>query len=164
MNSNQGQYLYYARQYDQAIGQLRKTLELDPTFYVAHYYGLVYVQKAMYKEAIADTEEALGDFSSQRESASRLGYAYAIAGSRASAAEGARTTEPALVGSACFPRVHCLCSAGLADRDRVFEFLQKAYEDRSIEGVSYIKVSPVWDSLRSDPRFADLLRRMNLQP
>jgi hypothetical protein len=54
---------------------------------------------------------------------------------------------------------------GLGDKDKAFEWLEKGYERRSLglAGVD-LKVDPVWDPLRSDPRFADLLRRMNLQP
>ena len=51
--------------------------------------------------------------------------------------------------------------AGLGEKDKAFEWLEKSYEDRSIVGIN---VQPPFDPLRSDPRFADLLRRMNLQP
>jgi hypothetical protein len=53
--------------------------------------------------------------------------------------------------------------AGLGDKDKAFEWLERGYEDRSIFLVAF-NVDPAFDSLRSDPRFADLLRRMNLQP
>jgi hypothetical protein len=53
---------------------------------------------------------------------------------------------------------------GLGDKEHAFESLQRAYEDRSIGETWAVKVNPIWDALRSDPRFADLLRRMNLQP
>jgi hypothetical protein len=54
--------------------------------------------------------------------------------------------------------------AGLEEKDMAFEWLEKAYEDRSIVSVGYIKPNPMFDPLRSDPRYADLLRRTNLQP
>jgi len=58
-----------------------------------------------------------------------------------------------------------LIYAGLAEKDKAFEWLEKSYEDRSLAtGFGTLKVDPVFDPLRSDPRFADLLRRMNLQP
>jgi hypothetical protein len=54
---------------------------------------------------------------------------------------------------------------GLGEKDKAFEWLEKAYEERSIAAFfGFIKADPVYDPLRSDPRFADLLRRMNLQP
>ena len=54
--------------------------------------------------------------------------------------------------------------ASLVEKDKAFEWLEKAYEDHSIVSVGYIKTNPMFDPLRSDPRFADLLRRTNLQP
>jgi hypothetical protein len=60
----------------------------------------------------------------------------------------------------CFARVH----TGLGDKDKAFEWLEKSHDDRSISTFPFIKVDPVYDPLRSDPRFADLLWRMNLQP
>jgi hypothetical protein len=54
--------------------------------------------------------------------------------------------------------------AGFREKDSAFEWLEKGYQERSLGGGETIKVDPVWDSLRSDPRFQDLLRRMNLQP
>jgi hypothetical protein len=54
--------------------------------------------------------------------------------------------------------------AGLVEKDKAFEWLEKAYEDHSIVSVGYIKTNPMFDPLRSDPRYADLLRRTNLQP
>jgi hypothetical protein len=55
--------------------------------------------------------------------------------------------------------------AGLGEKDKAFEWLGKAYEDRSIgSSLVSIKVDPIYDPLLSDPRFTDLLRRMNIQP
>jgi hypothetical protein len=53
--------------------------------------------------------------------------------------------------------------AGLGDKDKAFAWLEKAYEDRSIVSVAFLKTNPMLDPLRSDTRFADLLRRTNLQ-
>ncbi len=59
------------------------------------------------------------------------------------------------------PYDFALIFAGLGEKDKAFEWLQKAYEDRSAYLV-YLNVEPIWDSLRSDPRFTDLLQRMRL--
>ena len=53
---------------------------------------------------------------------------------------------------------------GVGEKDKAFEWLEKSYDDRSIGALIGMKVNPIFDPLRSDPRFADLLRRMNLQP
>ena len=62
------------------------------------------------------------------------------------------------------PAVDMVIYAGLGEKDKAFEWLEKAYEDRSISGAAEIKVDPIFDPLRSDPRFQDLLRRINLLP
>ncbi len=54
--------------------------------------------------------------------------------------------------------------AGFEEKDKAFEWLEKAYEDRSIVSVGFIKTNPMFDPLRTDQRYADLLRRTNLQP
>jgi hypothetical protein len=70
------------------------------------------------------------------------------------------TTRPSHVLAAYMATIY----AGLGEKDKAFEWLEKAYQDGSIGGGTGIAVDPIFDPLRSDPRFADLLRRMNLQP
>jgi len=61
------------------------------------------------------------------------------------------------------PASKAIIYTGLGEKDNAFKWLEKGYDERSLGGGETIKVDPIWDSLRSDPRFADLLRRMNLQ-
>jgi eukaryotic-like serine/threonine-protein kinase len=151
----------FARQYDQAIEQYRKTLELDPNFFISQtFLGLTYVQKSMYKEGISELEKAVA-ISPSNLSLAFLGYGYAAAGRRLEAqkvlAQLNETSKEKYV-----PALYrALIYAGLVEKDKAFEWLEKAYEEHYIIA---IKVSPVFDPLRSDPRFTDLLRRMNLQP
>jgi tetratricopeptide (TPR) repeat protein len=165
INRTLGQGFYLARQYDQAIEQLRKTLELDPNFILAHsFLGLAYVQKSMYKEGIAEIEKELVISPGNPYALSSLGYAYAVAGRRAEAQKvldqlnelSKQRYVPALV----MVRIY----AGLGEKDKAFEWLKKSYEERSIALTADIRLDPVYDPLRSDPRWVDLLRRMNLQP
>ena len=164
-NSLLGESYYFARQYDQAIEQLQKTLELDPNFLLAQdTLGHAYVQKSMYKEGIAEFQKALAILPGNALALSGLGYAYAVSGRRAEAQKVldqlAEISKQKYVPAASRAAIY----AGLGDKDKAFEWLEKAYEERSIViGSGHpIKVDPVWDPLRSDPRFADLLRRMNL--
>ncbi|MGA7791773.1 MAG: protein kinase [Candidatus Acidiferrales bacterium] len=159
---NLGVAFYAARQYDQAIDQFRKTLELDPNFLAAHQWlGNAYVQKSMYKEGIAEIEKDLAIFPNYPLSLSWLGYAYAVAGRRANA-ETALDQLNELSKQKHVPAVdRARIYAGLGEKDKAFEWLEKGYEERSIVGIN---VQPPFDPLRSDPRFTDLLRRMNLQP
>jgi tetratricopeptide (TPR) repeat protein len=155
-----------ARQYDQAIEQFRKTLELDPNFTLTReFLGSAYLQKNMYMEALAEFQEALANSPDNMFTLSELGYAYAKSGRKAEAQKvldqlnelSKRKFVPAISAVIIY--------VGLGEKDKAFEWLEKAYEDRSLGGpLASLKVDPIFDPLRSDPRFADLLRRMNLQP
>ena len=165
MNLNLGQDFYFARKYDQAIEQFRKTIELDPSFPAAHaFLGLTYVQKSMYKEAMAEFEKAVAISPDSPTALARLGYGYAVIGKRADAEKVLDQLNRLSKQEYVLPSYVAAIYVGLGDKERALESLQKAYEDRSIVDTTSIKVNPLWDPLRSDPRFADLLRRMNLQP
>lgn len=128
------------------------------------YLGLAYLQKSMYKEGIAEFEKMLLAAPGTPHALSDLGVGYALAGQKAQAQNALeRLTELSkhkYVPSVCPARVY----ASLGDKDEAFEWLEMSYDDRSISVFPFIKVDPVYDPLRSDPRYADLMRRMNLQP
>jgi TolB-like protein/Tfp pilus assembly protein PilF len=153
-----GAAYHSARRYDEAIEQYRKTLEMDPNYrLVRANLGSAYIQKGMYNEGIAEFEK--GGF------VPRLGYAYAVAGRRAAA----QKVLDQLIETSKHKYVPtdriALIYTGLGEKDKAFEWLEKGYEERAIGGPPVgIKVEPEFDPLRSDPRFHDLLRRMNLQP
>ena len=166
VNSNLGWTLYFARQYDQAIAQCRKTLEIDPNFSLPHTRLLeAYEQKGMYEEAIAEIEKLtpnqLNHLEPEEVAAVRQAYAVSrargywqkrleIAKNRAKQ----RYIPPSIIAALC---------ARLGDKDQAFEWLERAYEDRD-EFLRFVKVNPAYDNLRSDPRYADLARRMGLPP
>jgi Tfp pilus assembly protein PilF len=157
-NRSLGAAYHSARRYDEAIEQYRKTLEMDPNFrLVRANLGSAYLQKGMYNEGIAEFEKA--------GAVSRLGYAYAVAGRRAAAQkvldQVIETSKQKYVPTERIALIY----TGLGEKDKAFEWLEKGYEERAIGGPPVgIKVEPEFDPLRSDPRFQDLLRRMNLQP
>jgi tetratricopeptide (TPR) repeat protein len=156
-----GAAFYFARQYDQAIEQYRKTLELDPNFFAPHtFLGWAYIQKSMYKEGVAELEKAVAITPSNM-SLACLGYGYAAAGKRQEAQKMLDQLNDLSKQKYVAPFHRAIICVGLGERDQTFEWLEKAYEEHFIIG---IKVNPIFDPLRSDPRFADLLRRMNLQP
>jgi serine/threonine protein kinase/Flp pilus assembly protein TadD len=159
--------LYEARQYDQAIEQERKTLDLNANYLMARTgLGLAYVQKSMHQESIAELEKAVAVSGGNVSALSNVGYAYAMAGRKAEAQKVLdkinELSKEGYVPAGAKARIY----AGLGDKDKVFQWLETAYSERSIAGTlpGMIKVDPVFDSLHSDPRFTDLLRRMNLQP
>jgi len=156
-----GQSFYFARRYDQAIEQFRKTLELDPNFTATHrYLGEAYLQKSMYKEGIAEIEKELAISPNSTAALAYFGYGYALEGRRAEAQKVLdqlkERSNQRYVSAATRARIY----AGLGEKDQTFQWLERSYEERSIGS---IEVDPIYDPLRSDPRFADLLRRMNLQ-
>jgi tetratricopeptide (TPR) repeat protein len=159
-----GVTFYEGRQYDQAIEQERKTLELDPNFTQANaVLGFAYAQKSMHKEAIAQFEKGLVVSPGDTRTLTGLGYAYAVAGRRAEAQKVldqlTELSKEKYVGADGMALIY----TGLGEKDKAFEWLEKAYLDGSIGGGTGIAVDPIFDPLRSDPRFMDILRRMNLQ-
>jgi tetratricopeptide (TPR) repeat protein len=161
INFSLGVEYYHARKYDQAIEQYRKALELDPNFLLLHsFLGVAYVHKSMYSEGIAELEKAV-EISHNHVSLTFLGRGYAAAGRRAEAEKVLDQLNEFSKAKyvPAFRRAEIYASLG--EKDKAFEWLEKAYEEHFIIA---IKVDPVYDPLRSDPRFADLLRRMNLQP
>jgi serine/threonine-protein kinase len=164
INANKGYYLYFARQYDEAIAQYRKTLEIDPNFGVGRFYlAQAYVQKKMYGEAIAEFQKLIASPGDDLETAAALGYAYARSGRRAEAqkilAEMIELQKSRYVSPLYIATVH----AGLDDKDQAMEWLYKAYDGKH-PGLVLIKVDPMFDSLRGDGRFQELLRRFDRAP
>jgi serine/threonine protein kinase/tetratricopeptide (TPR) repeat protein len=165
-NRSLGLAFYEARQYDQAIEQERKTLELDPSYVPAHRtLGMAYAQKSMYREATAQFESALAISPGNTNVLAEFGYVYAVAGRRADAQKMLDQLSELSKQGYVPAGFRALIYVGMGQKDKAFEWLEKSYEERFVvgEGSTDIKVDPVFDPLRSDPRFADLLRRMNLQ-
>jgi tetratricopeptide (TPR) repeat protein len=174
ISSNAGLYSYFEHRYDDAIGQYQKTLEIDPDFWVAHHYlGLAYAKKGMHDEAINELRNSLyspgsgplkeGAVENDPEVAASLGFAYASAGKRAEAeAILMRLNDLAqrrYVSGLYFGIVY----AGLNDKDKAIEYLNKAYESRH-PGLVLIRVDPIFDNLRGDERFKQLIARFEPIP
>jgi len=157
--------LYYAREYDQAIEQAGKTLEIDSSFVNAtRVLSAAYQAQGRYGESIAVLQEALESSPDQRECLGELGYAYGRSGKIGAAQrtiERLRELSKHRYGSAySIALVH----AGLGERERALYWLEKAYQERSMGGAANtLAVEPRFDSLRPDPRFTDLVRRMGLE-
>ena len=151
---------FLARQYDDAILAAQKTLELDPNFAVAHMIiGLSYVQKKMYEEGISELQKS----SANPDSRALLGYAYAMAGKKTEGRKIVIELEQSATKKYVSPFPIAVAYTGLGENDRAFAALEKAYEEKSW-GMGMLRVNPVFDPIRSDPRFAALLRRVNLTP
>jgi TolB-like protein/DNA-binding winged helix-turn-helix (wHTH) protein/lipopolysaccharide biosynthesis regulator YciM len=155
-----GRVFYFARRYDQAIEQCRKTLELDPNFYPAHVtLGDVYAQKKNYDEAIAEYNRAVSLSGGRSLMKASLSYTYAVSGRQ----EEARRLLDELIESFGErpPSAFDLATVftGLGEKDRAFEWLEKAYGERAYRLI-YILVDPAFDPIRSDARFENLVKRI----
>ena len=141
---------------------------MDPNFIPGHLMlGLADLQESRYQESMLEIEKALAISPNRADAVSVLGYAYAVADKRAEARKVLDQLSELSKQKYVSPESRALIYAALGEKDKAFEWLQKAYEGHSIIAVGpfqEIKLHPAYDPLRSDPRFADLLRRMNLQP
>jgi len=160
LNAGLALRLYWARRFEEAIEQARKTLELESSFVPARWaLAHSYAAKGLYREALAEFEQV----PSSPSRSALLGYANARLGERNLALRFLEDLEAAskrdYVPVLSFAVIH----VGLGDNDEAFRWLEKSYQERSL-GIAFLKVAPIWDPLRSDPRFADLLRRIGLSP
>jgi len=163
VNSNLGWVLFLGHQYQEAIQQCKKTLEANPNFFgVRRYLGLAYEQAGRYDEAIAEFQKARELSGDSPMLVASLGHAYAsarkIEEARKILAELTELSQQRRVS----PYDFAVLYTALNDKEKAFEWLEKAYEERN-EYTSFLAVEPRFEPLRSDPRFEDLLRRIGLQ-
>jgi tetratricopeptide (TPR) repeat protein len=154
---------YFARQFDQALKVYREMLEFDPNLGNPYLSGWIYREKGMYEEAIAEFRQILKQSPGAPFALGHLGNAYARAGRVREARECLRKLKQRSNADKVGTYEVAFIYAGLGEKDQAFEWLEKAYEERD-QGLSFLKVDPTLDPLRSDPRFQDLLRRMNFPP
>ncbi len=152
-------FLYHARRYDDAIVQIRRTLELDPAATVArHLLGCCLLWKG-------DTAGAIAEFQRSKITVAGawyqglLGYAYAISGNRPKAEEILRQLEEMAkhqyVSSTAFAMIY----VGLGEKQKALNWLEKSYEDQE-SACWYLTVEPIYDSVRSEPRFQALVQKV----
>ena len=151
-----------ARHLDEAIEECRRTIELDPSFAVAHdVLGMMLASKGMYAEALPEIEKAVALTRGAAIPTADLGYLRARLGqpeeARRILQQLAEAAKERYTPAMAFAVVHL----GLGEHDQALNWLDKAYEER-FNRLAYLRREPIWDPLRSDPRFVDLLRRINL--
>ena len=160
VNVGPGLVLILQRHYDWAIEELEKTLELDPNFSWTHFgLGMAYTQKGDHAKAIAALDR--GNVPSFREG--HLGYAYAVSGQPEKARKLIEELQAGSRPEHLLAYHLAIIYFGLGETDKAFECLDEACEQRSPQ-IWRIKTLPITelDSVRADPRFQDILRRMNL--
>jgi serine/threonine-protein kinase len=158
-----GQVCRYARRYDEGMEQCRKAIELDSNYALAHVgLGRAYLGKEMYEEATAEFEKA-ARLDGSEHSLLWLAFASAATGRRGEALKILDRAREQSKRGEISPLRLAYFYIGLGENQRALDWLEKAYEERD-PYMSFLKVEPPLDPLRSDPRFQDLLRRMNFPP
>lgn len=163
INKNVGTLLYYRRRHDAAIDVLLQTLHLEPSFVRTRFYlGLAYQEVGMVDAAVAQLRECVELTRGNSVCEALLGHALARAG-QAAEARATLTHLRTRAESSYVPALnYALVHLGLGEVDEAFAFLQKACDERSSWLVS-LKVEPLFDPIREDSRFADLVARVGLR-
>jgi Flp pilus assembly protein TadD len=152
--------LVIARRYQESIKQSQKTIEMDPSFPVAHYQmAQALLQLHNTKQAVTELQQAIELSRGNPICTSLLAYLYAVSGSQSEARKILGELKDGSARKQANAADIALIYAGLNEKDQAFAWLGKAYEDRVNPSVL---LRPAFDSLRSDPRFRDLLHRVGI--
>jgi tetratricopeptide (TPR) repeat protein len=154
IKANIGFVFYTAREYDQAIEQFHKVEQ-------AIGLGWAYQEKKMYEEAIAELQKARRQRTGEDLVIASLGYAYAASGKKGEAQKLLDELQEQSRQRYVSPYLIAYLSLALGKRDEALAWLEKGYESHD-QWMMWLKSDPKLDNLRSDPRFADLMRRVGL--
>ena len=160
INTDLGSDYYYARRYDEAIAQLRKTLEMDPGFYIAHLVlGQVLDAKGARDAAIVECQKARG-LNDDPSVLGVLARAYGLSGNKMEAEkildQLKKLSQERYVSAYSFALVYL----GLGDKEEALRWLEQSYQDRAGSDIGFIRVDPLLDPLRGDPRFEALAEKI----
>jgi eukaryotic-like serine/threonine-protein kinase len=169
INAELGLPYLYARQYDQAIIQFQKAIEMDPSFAFAHFaLGEAYDRKGRYEEAIAEHEKALelagGDVPQVWPAMTgQLKGAYQSLGEKGYWQKRLELTKKLYEQHAATAEAVAEMYAIVGDKEQAFAWLEKSYQQHE-DFLVFLNIQPEFDALHSDPRFAELMRRVGLKP
>ncbi len=160
VNADLGWDLYFARRYGEAIEQLQKAIDLEPNYWVSHVLlGRCYEQTGKLQEAVAQFERAREIENSIPEVVAAVGHGYAVSGRKADAlkiiGELQERSRKDFVPSYTIATIY----TGLGMKKEALQYLEKSYDEGSFYMI-HLKVEPMLDSLRSEPRFAEIVRRV----
>lgn len=151
--------LIFARRYDEAIAQLQRTLALAPNFYYAHYlFGWAYYKKGMYREAITAYRKSL-ELNPDPYGKSLLALALSKTGVRAEAVKLRDDWQPSQPDVTSPATILPLPNMAIGDGDTAFALLEKNIAERGPQCPAFA-IDPILDELRSDPRFAILVKKV----
>jgi TolB-like protein/DNA-binding winged helix-turn-helix (wHTH) protein/Tfp pilus assembly protein PilF len=164
INGDMGKTLFFARRYDEAIAQLRSVLEMDPNCYVAvSWLRMVYEETGNYQQTLELFEKEKTFLYTVRDIGGIQAGIYAKMGHTEQARQSLGELLKRAQTEHVDPGLIAATYIELGDKDQAFAWLEKAYAEHS-NWMSSLKVWPLYDTLRDDPRFADLERRVKLLP
>ena len=155
---------YLARRYDGAIEQSQNTVELDPNFAAAHLIlGESYLEDGKYKDGLGELRKAASLSGGSPLYMAQVGVSLALAGEKKEALRVIGELQDISGKRYVSPYGVAQIYAALNDKEQMYKWLEAGYRDRAV-WMSYLAVDPVFDSIRSEEHFRDLLRRVGLQP
>jgi TolB-like protein/Flp pilus assembly protein TadD len=162
VNTDLGWYLLYAGRGSEAVTQFRRTLDLDANYLAARWgLGAAYAQQQLYNEAVDELKKAVTLSEGSPVPTGHLGYAYGLKGSAADAKRTLADLETMANRQYVPASVVALVQVGLGDKTRALDALERAYQEHDFAMV-FLDVAPWFKSLRGEPRFGELIRRMQL--
>jgi TolB-like protein/DNA-binding winged helix-turn-helix (wHTH) protein len=159
--ADRGMLLYYARDYDRAVEQFRLILEMDPDFPRGHMIQLVYAEKRMYPEALADIEISKRLFGEGPWYWSAKARVFGQSGNEAEARQALEELEKMNKQHPVDPGALAWAHLGMGHQEEGLRWLEKAHEQHS-NAMTILKVEPIYDPVRKEPKFQELLRRVGL--
>jgi adenylate cyclase len=160
INADLGITLYLARRYDEAIDQLRKTLAIDPTSFYAHYnLGIALQSKGDLPRAISEYEKA-EELSGDSLVTALLGAAKALAGDKNAAEQALKNLDEIFEKQEVDEYSRALIFLGMNDKEEALRAIERGVAARDGSSLCWIKVDPLLDPLRGDPRFEALAEKV----
>jgi TolB-like protein/DNA-binding winged helix-turn-helix (wHTH) protein/Tfp pilus assembly protein PilF len=166
INTDAAQLLYFAQRYDQAVSQARRALEMDPDFSLARLILMwCLMHQKQYAAALDEAKKGSDTLDANPSLKAYVAIGYAVTGQKAKAQELLHQLQAAAESqhtgelSMAIAQIY----GALGEKDEAFAWLEKDFQDRD-GGLVLLKLMPFFDSLHSDPRFADLVRRIGLSP
>ena len=148
---------------DEAIARFQVSIDLDPTYFYSYdFLGRSYLQAGKNQDALTAFKRAVELEEGNPENWANLAYAYGVTGNKGEAQKTIESLKDKSKNNYVSPYYFAIAYAGLGENEQTLNWLERAYADRSDSLVLYLTADPQMEGIRSDPRYKDLLKRMNL--